>query len=84
MWAFCRYNDVRTLTFPGAFQATLAGKPITNYYTARMQDLLVYLALDTLFEPAARSLAQADFHMAQSVAHHQPALEPWRKKARRQ
>jgi DNA-binding SARP family transcriptional activator/tetratricopeptide (TPR) repeat protein len=42
------------------------------------------LALDALFELTARSLAGADYHMAQSLARRQLALEPWREEAHRQ
>jgi DNA-binding SARP family transcriptional activator len=42
------------------------------------------LALDALFELTALSLAGADYHMAQSLAQRQLALEPWREEAHRQ
>src|SRR6185503_12360899 len=33
------------LTFLGSFQATLAGRPLTHFRSAKVQGLLVYLAL---------------------------------------
>jgi DNA-binding SARP family transcriptional activator/tetratricopeptide (TPR) repeat protein len=42
------------------------------------------LALEALFELAARSLARADYQTAQDMAHRQLALEPWREEAYRQ
>jgi DNA-binding SARP family transcriptional activator/predicted ATPase len=48
------------------------------------QERLHRLALDALFELTARSLAQADYRTAQSLARQQLALEPWREEAHRQ
>jgi DNA-binding SARP family transcriptional activator len=42
------------------------------------------LALDALFELTSHSLARADYQTAQSLAHQQLALEPWREEAHRQ
>lgn len=49
-----------SLTFLGSFQATLAGKPITNFRSARVQGLLVYLALMNQ-QPHARDALAALF-----------------------
>jgi DNA-binding SARP family transcriptional activator/tetratricopeptide (TPR) repeat protein len=42
------------------------------------------LALEALFDLAARSLARADYQTAQNLAQRQLALEPWREEAYRQ
>jgi predicted ATPase/DNA-binding SARP family transcriptional activator len=42
------------------------------------------LALEALFELAARSLARADYQTSQNLAQRQLALEPWREEAYRQ
>ncbi len=41
-------------------------------------------ALEAMYELTARSLAQADYRRAQSLAERQLALEPWREEAHRQ
>jgi DNA-binding SARP family transcriptional activator len=37
--------DHLTLSFFGAFQATLGDKPLTNFRSAKVQGLLIYLVL---------------------------------------
>jgi predicted ATPase/DNA-binding SARP family transcriptional activator len=49
-----------SLTFLGSFQATLGGKPITAFRSAKVQGLLVYLAL-TNQQPHARDVLAALF-----------------------
>jgi DNA-binding SARP family transcriptional activator len=49
-----------SLTFLGSFQATLGGKPITAFRSAKVQGLLVYLALENQ-QPHARDVLAALF-----------------------
>jgi DNA-binding SARP family transcriptional activator/predicted ATPase/tetratricopeptide (TPR) repeat protein len=49
-----------SLTFFGSFQATLGGKPLTAFRSAKVQGLLVYLAL-TNQQPLARDVLAALF-----------------------
>ena len=50
--------DQLTLSFFGAFQATLGDKPLANFRSAKVQGLLVYLAL-TLPHPHPRCAGNA-------------------------
>ncbi len=49
-----------SLTFLGSFQATLGGRPLTAFRSARVQGLLIYLAL-TNQQPQAREVLAALF-----------------------
>ena len=48
------------------------------------REKLQRLALSALFELTSRSLAQAEYQKAQTLARQQLALEPWREEAHRQ
>lgn len=56
-----------SLSFLGTFQASLGGKPLTNFRSAKVQGLLVYLALTTP-QPHAREALAALFWPDQAEA----------------